>query len=185
MAKISHPHQEQTIHDLIALARVEEERQSASFLEECRQRRAAGSPPLIDATRPNHEDSFVRTLPGTVQTLTGWRRNGQGRGRPGIRLPIQCEVEAMRENYFDLLKSAEPSTTTNKILAARSVQVRRVTAVAPQICCHVSGSRVARCAAPSHSASDRAGSEVHRCVCPSRATQEWDPTERRANKTST
>lgn len=135
-----HKPQPKTIDEVIADLKREEERQFAEARISFKAVYASGPSSAIDLAKLNPWRGLISRGPGAVAKLSpsgdfiGWYREGQTRGRPSSRMPIERELDEANERYFQMLRKLVPRKATNAILSARSARCRKVQGLAAQIC---------------------------------------------------
>ncbi len=134
-----HEPEPKTIDEVIADLRREEEKR-AEDVRALIKTVHAGAPTLfIEFSRFRPKHSSIRRSPGAIAKFSldghiGWYREGQIRGRPNRRMPLQRDLVEARERYFQTLRESEPRNITNAILSRRSAIAREGNGLAPRIC---------------------------------------------------
>lgn len=135
-----HELQRKTVDEVIADLRREGERQSAVALILVKAVRASGPSTAIDPAKLNPRRGIISKGLGAIAKFSpsgefvGWYREGQTRGRPSSRMPIERELDEANERYFQMLRQSVPRKATNAILSARSARGRKGAGLVAQIC---------------------------------------------------
>ena len=92
--------------------------------------------PEVLANRRTLRQAVPNTIVKTSNSREGlgfWRE-GQTRGRPSRRMPVEQVLLDANERYFKALRDLVPRSLTNATLSQRSVAARLVGVLAPDLC---------------------------------------------------
>jgi len=126
-----------TIFEHQARLRREEGQRQAQALAMIKAIHAAG--PTLTVPSPRTRPGLVSRGPGAIAKFSpgvkfkGWYRAGQTRGAPSQKMPLEQELDALREAYFKSIRDLVPRSTTAAILARRSVRARRADSEASMV----------------------------------------------------
>jgi len=129
-----------TIDEVIAKLRCEEEARCDAALKIIQTVHSTESTVQIAPEVLANRRTLRQAVPSTIVKSSNCRdglrfwREGQTRGRPSRRMPVEQVLLDANERYFKALRDLVPRSLTNAALSQRSVAARRAGDLAPALC---------------------------------------------------